>query len=323
MNRKIKTTIISIILLTIIGINISYAISEKELSTNFFEVNKNELIPGDTLEITIDLSKINYNQFKFALNSNTEIENIYTTELENNIEITEQGNDIIIDIDKEKLNLDKIILYYPISENIELGSKIQFTAQIIIEENEEEKIIDEEQTEIKIAEKNNKNDENQNPEIKDNNNKNDGNQNLESKDNNNQNINNNKQNNSNYMDENNQAKDNQNINSDKVTNYSNKIQSTSIIQTETTTYKGSNNNYLSSIEIEGVTLTSEFNKEKTTYFATVDGLETIVINAETEDSNSKIAIAGTDFKSGENKILISVTAENGDVRYYRIFVTNN
>ena len=29
------------------------------------------------------------------------------------------------------------------------------------------------------------------------------------------------------------------------------------------------------------------------------------------------------MKPGDNKILISVTAENGDVRYYRVFVTNN
>jgi hypothetical protein len=98
---------------------------------------------------------------------------------------------------------------------------------------------------------------------------------------------------------------------------------TSVIQVETATYNGSNNNYLSSLEIDGVQLTTDFSKEKSTYFTTVEGLETITVTADAEDSNSKVAITGTTLKSGENKVLISVTAENGDVRYYRIYVTNN
>jgi formate-dependent nitrite reductase cytochrome c552 subunit len=98
---------------------------------------------------------------------------------------------------------------------------------------------------------------------------------------------------------------------------------TSVEQMEVATYNGSNNNYLSSLEIDGINLTSDFNKEKLTYFATVEGLETITVNATAEDSSSNVAITGTNLKSGENKVLISVTAENGDVRYYRIYVTNN
>jgi hypothetical protein len=94
-------------------------------------------------------------------------------------------------------------------------------------------------------------------------------------------------------------------------------------QVETAIYNGSNNNYLSSLEIDGVELTADFNKEKTTYFATVEGLDSITVTAIAEDSDSKVSITGTDLKSGENKILISVTAENGNVRYYRIYVTNN
>jgi hypothetical protein len=98
---------------------------------------------------------------------------------------------------------------------------------------------------------------------------------------------------------------------------------TSVTQEETATYNGSNNNYLASLEIDGVELTSDFNKEKSTYFATVEGLETITVTANAEDSSSKVVITGTDLKSGENKVLISVTAENGEVRYYRIFINNN
>lgn len=94
-------------------------------------------------------------------------------------------------------------------------------------------------------------------------------------------------------------------------------------RTEVETYNGSNNNYLSSLEIEGVQLTTDFNKEKSTYFATAQNIETITVTAVAEDSSSKVAITGTNLKSGENKVLISVAAENGDVRYYRIFVTKN
>jgi hypothetical protein len=98
---------------------------------------------------------------------------------------------------------------------------------------------------------------------------------------------------------------------------------TSNTKVATAIYNGSNNNYLSSLEIEGVSLTSSFSKEKQTYFVTVEDLETLTVSAVAEDDSSKVTITGTDLKDGENKVLISVTAENGDVRYYRIFVTKN
>ena len=95
------------------------------------------------------------------------------------------------------------------------------------------------------------------------------------------------------------------------------------LQTETAVYNGSNNNYLSTIEITGETLNTTFNKENTTYFVQTSGKTELDINATAEDDGAKIQVAGNkDLKTGDNKILISVTAENGDVRYYRIFVTN-
>ena len=94
-------------------------------------------------------------------------------------------------------------------------------------------------------------------------------------------------------------------------------------QADTATYNGSNNNYLTSLEIEGAQLTTDFNKEKSTYFAMVENIEKITVTANVEDSSSKVAITGTNLKNRENKVLISVTAENGSVRYYRIYVTKN
>lgn len=46
------------------------------------------------------------------------------------------------------------------------------------------------------------------------------------------------------------------------------------------------------------------------------------INAEPEDTNAKVNIYGnSDLTQKENKILISVTAENGEVKIYRLYIT--
>ena len=77
------------------------------------------------------------------------------------------------------------------------------------------------------------------------------------------------------------------------------------------------------ISIEGYTLNEEFSKDNETYFLTVEeNDEYININTEAEDLNAKVSIYGNDnLKTGTNKIIITVTAENGNTRTYRIFVT--
>ena len=359
MNKKIKLIVVSLILLVIVGINISYAISIPDTSS-FFEVNKKELASGETLEMIMDLSQINYEQFELVLSSNVEIEKVYA---DSDITFNQGSNDVVIDIDKAKLNLNKIVLYYQIPENVELGTKLQLKAQAIIIENDEEKVVNKKQVEITIVEKENEDNKNQED------NKNEGNEKEENKnedkkneDNKNQedskNEGNEKEENKNEDKKNEEIKSpEQNVNKELQGNPSNETASknlnqnsmqkqhsntnksssttsnlqnmnhnsgnakTSATPTETATYNGSNNNYLSSLEIDGVQLTSDFNKEKSTYFATVEGLETITVTANAENASSKVAITGTNLKSGENKVLISVTAENGDVRYYRIYVT--
>lgn len=112
-------------------------------------------------------------------------------------------------------------------------------------------------------------------------------------------------------------------NSIGATDSSNKTETSSRENIETVTYNGSDNNYLSSLSISGYEFTKSFSKENTTYFVTVDhDLESIDIKQIAEDSNAKVCIYGNNnLIEGTNKILISVTAENGNVRIYRIILT--
>ena len=329
MNKKIRLIIVSLTVLTILGINISYAISNSNMSV-FFEVNKTEIAKGETLEMTIDLSKIDYKEFEFVLNSNVKIASIYTDEKvtdKDDIILNKEDDEIVIDIDKEQLNLSKIVLYYQIPESIEIGTKIELKTQIKIENSETENqekndvenqaedseeenwtIVYTKQVEITIIEKNTDNTDDKNK-----------------KDNNEENKNeeDNKKNESKNNSQNENIQEKTINNTSSVKNTGNNVESTkgSNAQTDTVTYNGSNNNYLTSLTIEDAQLTTDFNKEKSTYFATEENMEEITVTANVEDSSSKVAITGTNLKNGENKVLISVTAENGDVRYYRIYVT--
>lgn len=93
--------------------------------------------------------------------------------------------------------------------------------------------------------------------------------------------------------------------------------------TQTVKYKGSRNNYLSELSIDGYEINPGFNKTNNTYFLNVaNDVTSITINATKDDSSAILSISGnTNLKEGLNKILISVTAKNEDVRYYRIYVT--
>lgn len=93
--------------------------------------------------------------------------------------------------------------------------------------------------------------------------------------------------------------------------------------TQSNTYQGSQNNYLKSLSISNVQFKNEFKKTTLDYFAEVDeNTSSVVVNAEAEDSDAIVTIYGnTDLQSGKNKIIISVTAVDGSVRNYRIYVT--
>lgn len=92
--------------------------------------------------------------------------------------------------------------------------------------------------------------------------------------------------------------------------------------TQGETYQGSQNNYLESLSIEEGTFKNEFNKTMTSYFVRVDdNVDEVTVKATADDSNATVTIYGNkELEEGKNKILITVTAENGNTRYYKIYV---
>lgn len=354
MNKKITMGISILLLLIIVGINISYA-SRFQNEKDFFKVNKEEISPEETLEITFDISNLEYNKFKISLNSNIDIKDVYTQNDEN-IAIEDKDDAIIMEIDKEKMNLNQITLYYPISKDIKVGTKIELTAKILvnnemkaenetnanIEKTESEKINNKIATEtengenttntvnmenneekeeivkeitkiITVVEKSNENKEEEGTDISN-----------DKKTENKQEISNEEKNNSKQEQKNINEKTYTNIDNQKASingNIKSSLSGTNINTENQAIYNGSNNNYLEKLEIEGTELNTSFNKENGTYFIDVNNTNSINVTAIAEDSTAKIYITGNDkIESGNNKILISVTAENGDVRYYRIFV---
>ena len=329
MNRKIQIILSAIIVIILFGIQVSYALSTNE-EVGFFEVSANEIASGETLEMTFNLDKIEYDNFKILLNSNIDTGEIYTDE---NITIEEDSDAIVIEVDKNKLNLSKIKLCYAVTENMDLNTIIQLKAQVQIEEIEtqddegntvtqiQDKVVLEESKNVTIVEKTkNENTENDNTQ------KNTGtvskpsssNENMLQKSSQNLNNTNAKSGNTNMSSNaTNNAKT-----SNIASGVSSKQSSTqSGEKNETATYNGSNNNYLKKIKVKGLELNTTFNKENTTYFINVTDTSSLKITATAEDDSAKVVVTGNDsISEGTNKILIAVTAENGDVRYYRIFV---
>ena len=299
MSRKFISLISIVIILIISIVQVSYAKLNTNLNSGFLRVNAKEIAKKETLEITFNLDEIKYDKFKIVLDSNINNKDIYTN---NNITLGEKSDSIVINIDKNNLNLNKMTLYYTISEELEINSKINLNAKAIIEEEiesqddsgntistKQEKIVQNESISITVIEKKETTSDKQNKQP-------DNSMKLNS--------------------------------SNKSFNISGSVskQSSSMssfggtLKTETATYNGSNNNYLNSLSVKGINLNTEFNKENTNYFINVTDKSKLKINYKVEDSNAKVSVTGNDsIKEGTNKILITVTAENGDVRYYRIF----
>lgn len=91
--------------------------------------------------------------------------------------------------------------------------------------------------------------------------------------------------------------------------------------TTTTTKAKSDNNYLSSIKVEGEEL-PDFDKNKTKYFVEVDNdIKKISIKAETEDAKATVKLDGPkELEIGDNEYTISVTSENDSTKFYKIII---
>ncbi|MBR3002918.1 MAG: HlyD family efflux transporter periplasmic adaptor subunit [Clostridia bacterium] len=341
MNKKIKAITVIILIISLLIVHSSYAGTnkEKDKKTNFMSLSKTEANIGETISITFDLSSVKYDEFEINLSSNISLSDAYIDET-NKVDIKDDtsNNAIKIQIDKSKLNLDKITLYYTVEDSLNVGDSIEFSVKVLTEEAEEQEsnIILEEEKYVKIV--NNENNDTVISNDKDKNSKEDNkNTEAEKSDNSESQKENN---NSNKTSNNSESKKESNSNKDSnnktdITSKSNSNSSTTQSKTsasgktssstagiaQTVTYKGSNNNYLSNLEIEGATLNTSFNKENTTYFTTVKDVNPINVTATAEDSTAKVSVVGNDsITTGQNKVLISVTAQNGNVRYYRIFV---
>ena len=350
MKKILNIILISLLLATFILPSTYSCAIEK----SFFEISKSGVSKNEKIEMIINLSQIKYNKFLFELKANSDIENIEISKNETTsntekitdgvnkityagIEVEKSGNEITIEIDKETNNLDTLVLYYQVPQNLNVNDKIKFVATITNLDNSEtdnENQIEAEtqtvETEIKIVEStNNSQNENSN---QDGNTNPSGNNNQHDKNNQNSNGQNPNQSQNNIMQNKNtnnlQGTEQKNTEQNNNVNTKNTVSNVGTVSKtteQTVTYNGSDNNYLSGLSVNGYTLNKEFSKENSTYFITVEkDVSSLEIIANADDEASLVCIYGNEeLSEGTSKILISVTAENGKVRNYRIYVTKN
>ncbi len=120
--------------------------------------------------------------------------------------------------------------------------------------------------------------------------------------------------NNNNQNNNGNNNNNQNNNNNKNNNQNN--------NTNTKKDTRSKNANLSSLNIEGVELSPEFNADTTTYNATVKfDVSEINVSAIPQDNKSTTVVNGNmDLVEGDNNVTITVTAENGTKKVYTVIV---
>ena len=328
MNKSLK--ILAFLIIVAIMPAISYAddIKVTKDEAKFLTANKLEASPGDVITLTVNLSNINYENFEFSLNTNNSIDNI-TVDNNDILDTKLDENTLKIISSKSNLTMEKLELYYKIPDDIALESTIVLKGAIkkvnIIDQNndledesdnKESESSQEVEISIKIVESKEESDK------EDGNNfdqdiKKDDEKKEESEKSKNQNNTNEQKNNSIIE-----------IQSNIVKSVALQVAADKNISSESSnkesqiSYEGNNNNYLSSLTIDGYDLNTSFKKTNTTYFINVDNnVSNININAIAEDDSAKVTVYGNNnIKSGKNKVLISVTSENGNVRFYRVFV---
>lgn len=365
--KKVLTRLLVIVLVAAIFIPIiTYG---NGAAGAFFTVDKMEVAPEDTVTMTIDLSKIDYEEFKFTLKSNV---NLNTVTTDNALDTNLSGNILSISAIKSEISMQKIDLNYNVPSDLQIGTTITLTGRIEPVETEQtvvvedtsapvEEVIPEESTtaEEEIITENTatETEESQEeavnntdtpqpdanneptPEIKQESEviqtnsepqevtititvseKSDAQDELENEKEKMKDGQMDKQ----QMDKNMMDKDmmNDKESTEKMSQTSEKTVSSTSVAASTVTYNGDSNNYLSSLSVDGYDIMPTFSKTSNTYFVNVSNdVTSVSIDADAEDSDAKVSIYGnTNLQVGENKILVSVTAENGDVKTYRIYV---
>ena len=279
-----KNKIIFISLFTFMSLIFIFSFSNILADSTPVIINENSEI-NKNINITLDLSLIDYDIFTFKLSSDKSLNGV---ESENVELLLDNQEEIVFDYNINASNLNKIVLDYKLPEDISVGDSITFYIEIINKQNEEEKLTFRKVvtiiSEIKKEEKNEK------EEIK--------NESSRQKENSYQGK----------STQSNKSKGNYNFTSSKgVTKV---------------TYPGSDNNYLKSLSVSNYSFNRKFSKDGLTYFVTVkNNVKSLKINYKLDSSKSKINISGnSNFRVGINKVLITVTSESGLSRNYRIYV---
>ena len=93
-----------------------------------------------------------------------------------------------------------------------------------------------------------------------------------------------------------------------------------VVTASNISYIYSSNNYLKALEIDGYDI--DFDKLVNDYIIKVSSdVKSLDIKAIAEDSRASVEITGNEnFKTGDNTVTITVTAENGDVNVYKITI---
>ena len=322
--KKSIVIIVSILIAIIIMGTFVYAVKDEKQNKikSFLSIDKEEAAVGDIVTMTLDLAQVSYDEFVLTIQADKQIidNSEINAQTENEVTFIEEGkitlekeNDVTIKLfaNKQNLKSNEIKLCFVVPETLNIGDKINLYATI--EEVKEEEKIDDENNELQ--EENTEQKPTQDDKIeevtvtitiieksKKDNTMNANAINLE-----------------NVMKEQPETKKNTSSSSSSVT--SNK--SKTIPNNTEETYKGSSNKYLSNIEVEGYQLIPNFNITNTTYFLEVENnVTSLNITTEKYDSSEIVTIYGNDdLKTGTNKILINVTAEDGTTKTYRIYVT--
>ena len=297
-----KVKLISIFLIVLLFFSISFVYAENEQDEIVFAKNS-EVDITENIEIVLNIEKIEYSNFLVTVESDLDMDQLEETD---ELEVTKNSDNVQINIDKETTTLNQLTLSYKIPENYSIGDNIVFNISIKNNESDEEilKVV-----EIKIVDKTEEN--------------NELNEITPSNNNENEIVNVNDRNINNENSAKEQVQDNfsQNVKMSTQSSFSNG--SNEKQNAETITYNGSSNNYLSDLYVTGYDFTESFYKDNETYFLTVNNdVSSLTTVAVPEEEKSTVKIYGNEeINVGTNKILVTVTAEDGSVRNYRIYVT--
>lgn len=303
----------------------SFVYSNSSNPIQILTLGNTSFTPGSSFSIEVDFSSISIKNLKIVITPNFNLgEPVLEDSLANEMVQTISNSCFVMQMNPEELNCQKLVLAYTVPEDFKVGNQIEFLLEVYqISTNSETDILEEtlflENTVSCTVTSNSKEDSEQkedpltpDPDF--------SNSQENPKD-------------SNIMSQN-QVSSNSKINEFvsalvQVTSPSLKTISALSSQVnskvETVSYEGSSNNSLSSLSIRNYDFTKTFSKTNLSYFTTVPNeITSIDVNAIVEDSTANVCIYGnTDLMIGTNKVLITVTAENGSTKTYRIYVTRN